>query len=139
MTRAVAYQFSNVLCKNIVYIEPLDPSIVCRFIWTYLTIFLILSRHQRSHHYLQSFLLRIVIRAVCYSIACALCKKNCLYWASVDLFRYGPRRPQPYPGCTATRAAAERQGMTPSKNYDHDCSCCDDPNPMHIYPMLSMG
>ena len=75
MTRAVAYPFSNVLCKNIVYIEPLDPSVVCQFIWTHLTIFLILSCHQRSHHYLQSFLLEIVIRAVCYSIARALCKK----------------------------------------------------------------
>ena len=71
----MAYSFSNVLCKNIVYIEPLDPSVVCQFIWTHLTIFLILSCHQRSHHYLQSFLLEIVIRAVCYSIARALCKK----------------------------------------------------------------
>ena len=72
-------------CKNI------NKPLIDLLVWTHLTIFLIL----RSHRYLQPFLLEIVIRTVCYSIARALCKKNCLYWASVDLFRYS--RLWPYP------------------------------------------
>ena len=52
------------ICSLSIYLDSLNHRV-----------FLILSCHQRSHHYLQSFLLEIVIRAVCYSIARALCKK----------------------------------------------------------------